>query len=236
MALGADGIEVDVQLTKDLCPVIIHDRTVDRTTNGSGYVGHFTLEQIRRLDAGSWFNQKYPQRASAAFIGAKVPTLEEVIDLTAEPRPRLYLDVKYSEWPVELATAVYGLVDRKACWDQVFFTSSDHLSLGVMKQVKPRGRTAHLFDWRWATKGAKYILSIAHQWQADEISLHHSICTSRLIQKAHQQGLKVVVWSINQRRLMRRFIRSAVDAIITNFPEQLKSELGGDFFAEEQHD
>jgi glycerophosphoryl diester phosphodiesterase len=227
LALGVDGIEVDVQLTKDLVPVIIHDRTVDRTTNGSGRVSSLTLDEIRRLDAGSWFNQKYPRRASELFIDLKVPRLEEVIDITASTQSRLYLDVKYATWPVELASAVYGIVERKACWDRVFFTSSDHFSLGVMKHVKPDGRTAPLFDWRWAAKGAPHIVSLAQQWQADEVSLHHTICTNRLIHMAHQQGLKVVVWSINQRRLMRQFIRSAVDAIITNFPGQLRQELAG---------
>lgn len=236
LALGVDGIEVDVRLTKDLVPVIIHDRTVDRTTNGSGRVSRFTFAEIRRLDAGSWYNEKYPRRASAAFRGLKVPRLEEVIDMTAATQSRLYLDVKYARWPVELASAVYGIVERKGCWDRVFFTSADHLSLGVMKQVKPDGRTAPLFDWRWAAKGANHIISLAQQWQADEVSLHHAICTRRLIKLAHQQGLKVVVWSINQRRLMRQFIRSAVDAIITNFPEQLKRERAGDGLWRDHHD
>ncbi|MBI3952284.1 MAG: hypothetical protein HY314_17680 [Acidobacteria bacterium] len=234
--LGADGIEVDVQLTRDLIPVIIHDHTVDRTTDGSGYVSDFSLGEIRRLDAGSWFNQKHPRRASEAFVGLKLPTLEVVIDLTAETKRRLYLDVKYSEWPAELAWAVYGVVDRKGCWDRVRFTSSDHFSLGIMKQVKPRGRTAPLFDWRWATKGTKDILDVARRWQADELSLHYTVCTSKLVRTAHEQGLEVVVWSINQRPLMRQFIRCAVDAIITNFPERLQEELYGDSLRRSHHD
>ncbi|CAG0947487.1 partial Glycerophosphodiester phosphodiesterase, partial [Anaerolineae bacterium] len=77
LELGADGIELDVTLTKDNVPVVIHDDKVDRTTNGHGLVKDLMLDQIKQLDAGSWFNEK--------FRGEKIPTLAEVLD-TIAPR------------------------------------------------------------------------------------------------------------------------------------------------------
>ena len=76
----------------------------------------------------------------------------------------------------------------------------------------------------------------AKQWQADEVSLHYRICTNALVEKAHQLGLGVVVWTVNQRRLMRQFVRNAVDAIITNFPEQLQGERSGELLRRSDHD
>jgi glycerophosphoryl diester phosphodiesterase len=80
---GADYVEFDVRTTADGVPVVIHDRTVDRTTDGSGHVWDLTVDEVRGLDAGSWF--------SPAYAGARVPLLEEVLDL---PSPALLLEIK----------------------------------------------------------------------------------------------------------------------------------------------
>jgi glycerophosphoryl diester phosphodiesterase len=236
MAVKADGIEVDVQLTKDDALVIIHDRAVDRTTDGRGPVNGLTLCEIRQLDAGRWFNRTVPPLASEAFVGLTVPTLEAVIDLTAEANLRLYLDVKYAKWPEPLPSMICQIITGKNCWDRVILTSSDHASLCTMKKVEPRARTAHLFDWRSAKKGARYILRLAEKWRADELALHHAVCSDELIERAHLHGLTVAVWTVNQRRMMRRFLKSAVNAIMTDFPERLQSELSGDDFWRSNHD
>lgn len=78
--MKADSIELDVHLTKDQIPVVIHDETVNRTTDGKGYVKNMTLEQLRQLDAGSWFNQAYPMFARDLYTGLTIPTLDEVFD------------------------------------------------------------------------------------------------------------------------------------------------------------
>ncbi len=75
---GADGVELDAKLTSDGHVIVIHDTSVDRTTNGKGRVASFALEETRKLDAGSWFNEKY--------IGTKVPLLEEVFDLVGKDK------------------------------------------------------------------------------------------------------------------------------------------------------
>lgn len=76
--MHGDYNEIDLQMTKDGKLIALHDEKVDRTTNGTGLVKDYTLEQIKQLDAGSWFNEKYPQYANPEYSGLKVPTLEEV--------------------------------------------------------------------------------------------------------------------------------------------------------------
>jgi glycerophosphoryl diester phosphodiesterase len=78
--MEADYLEIDLQMTKDGVLVALHDFTVDRTTNGTGAVTDMTLAEIKKLDAGSWFNQKYPDMANLDYIGAPIPTFQEVID------------------------------------------------------------------------------------------------------------------------------------------------------------
>ncbi len=78
--MKGDYIEIDLQMTQDGHLICMHDETLDRTTNGSGRVKDYTLAQIKDLDAGSWFNEKYPQYASRRLAGQQVPTLDEVLD------------------------------------------------------------------------------------------------------------------------------------------------------------
>ena len=100
LEIGVDLVEVDVHLTADGHPVVIHDRTVDRTTDGIGAVETMTLDQIRMLDAGSWFDP--------AFRGERIPTLEEALDL-AHRRALLLVEVKTEEAAEAAVTAVRSL-------------------------------------------------------------------------------------------------------------------------------
>src|SRR4051812_24485841 len=79
--MGADGFELDVQLTGDDQIVVIHDGSVNRTTNGTGRIAELSLSQLKRLDAGSWFNRTKPRRAKRQYATERIPTLDEVLDL-----------------------------------------------------------------------------------------------------------------------------------------------------------
>src|SRR5438093_1650322 len=97
LEMKADYLELDVQMTKDGEIVAIHDSLVDRTTNGKGAIGKITLAQLKELDAGSWFNRTYPEKASREFAGQRVPTLQEVIDLAKNSGAGLYIETKNPE-------------------------------------------------------------------------------------------------------------------------------------------
>jgi glycerophosphoryl diester phosphodiesterase len=94
--LEADYLEVDLQLTKDGILVAIHDYTVDRTTNGSGAITDMTLDEIKQLDAGSWFNKKFPDMAQEEYIGLRIPTFQEIIDEFGDS-VNYYLETKKPE-------------------------------------------------------------------------------------------------------------------------------------------
>ncbi|PWA12889.1 glycerophosphodiester phosphodiesterase [Pueribacillus theae] len=91
--LAADFIEIDLQMTRDGVLVAMHDDKVDRTTNGKGLVSSYTLDELKELDAGSWFNKKYPKEASDSYVGAKVPTLEEIFQRFGN-RVNYYIETK----------------------------------------------------------------------------------------------------------------------------------------------
>ena len=88
--LGADFIEIDLQMTKDNHLVALHDKTVDRTTNGEGQANSFLLDEIKTLDAGSWFNEKYPEFADPAYQNLSIPTFEEILKHFRNIRELLY--------------------------------------------------------------------------------------------------------------------------------------------------
>lgn len=141
-AAGADRIETDLGLTKDGVVVLMHDRTVDRTTDGSGPVHVLTLAEIRELDAGSWKDD--------AFRGERVPTLEEAIELAREHGGLLNLEIKTSGRPSYLVrdtvAAAVALVHELAAEDMVMFSSFDLAALALVREQDPNLRLG-LLDW-----------------------------------------------------------------------------------------
>src|SRR5689334_9851474 len=93
--MDADGFELDVQLSKDDQLVVIHDGSVNRTTNGTGRISDLTLAQLRRLDAGSWFNSVRPRRAKHQYVGERIPILDEVLDLARHHNSAVYIELKF---------------------------------------------------------------------------------------------------------------------------------------------
>lgn len=138
---GADRLEMDLSLTRDGEVVLIHDSTVDRTTDGSGPVSLFRLDQLRRLDAGSWKSQE--------FAGARIPTLREVIRL-ADASVTLNLEIKVVNVAAEevretIATAL-GVVDEEEAGERVVFSSFSIDALRAVRSVNPSRRLL-LIDW-----------------------------------------------------------------------------------------
>jgi glycerophosphoryl diester phosphodiesterase len=206
--LGADGLEFDVQVTKDGVPVVIHDEWLERTTNGKGFVNEKTLAELRALDAGSWFDPK--------FAGERIPTLEEVI---AEFGRDLFLNIElknsFLEMP-QLEEKTVGLIREYGIEETVIVSSFDHESMLHLHNIAPDLRTGLLYDCRLvdAPDYAKRISSAA---------LHPLFATVRkdLVQSAHQNGLEVNVWTVNEEAHLQMMIQLGVDSIITNFPDRL---------------
>ncbi|WP_313429714.1 glycerophosphodiester phosphodiesterase [Siminovitchia terrae] len=109
--LGADYIEIDLQMTKDGHLVALHDETVDRTTNGTGQVSEMTLEEIKRLDAGTWFNEENPDNAQESYKGEQIPTLKEVFEEFGH-EVNYYIETKKPERKDQMENALVSLLDE----------------------------------------------------------------------------------------------------------------------------
>ncbi len=212
-ALGARFIETDLQITRDARVIAIHDLTLERTTSGKGQVHFLTLEQIRALDAGAWFGGK------KAFSGERVPTLEEILEFAKEQDIIFYLEIKSgSAWGIEHAV-VAALRDQNAS-ARVVILSFDPGSIETVHQLDTTMMTGFLCEHPVGDLVERTVRAGARQLVA-----RGDLLTPGVVEKAHQAGLQVVAWTINDPEQMRRLIAIGVDGIMTDYPERLLSVL-----------
>ncbi|WP_150266806.1 glycerophosphodiester phosphodiesterase [Paenibacillus tepidiphilus] len=200
-------MEIDVQLTRDGVPVVIHDFTLDRTTNGHGKVKDMDYEHIRRLDAGGWKGR--------AFRGEKVPSLEEVLDL-AHGRLRLNIELKTSGamYP-GLEQAVIDLVNKRGMREEVVLTSFDLGALRRIKELEPRFQTGLIFDSRSGDLPGKL-----SELDCSFLSISFARITPVLAKLLAERGIRMMAWTVNKTKEMRRLAAMHSDIMIcTNRPD-----------------
>jgi glycerophosphoryl diester phosphodiesterase len=216
VALDTDGIEFDVHLSADGVTVVIHDYTVDATTDGSGRVSEMTLAQIKQLDAGSHFD--------SAFAGERIPTLEEVLQAFGN---RLLLNIELkSTSPHDngLERAVIALVEEHGLASRVLFSSFNPFSLRRAKKIAPHILTGLLY-------APDLPLYLSRAWLAP-LAPHearhpqHTMIDARYMDWARRHGYRVNTWTVDDPGEMRRLIDLKVDGIITNVPDVLRDVLG----------
>ena len=244
LALGADGVEMDVQLSADGHPVVIHDASVNRTTNGAGAVSRLTLDQLQSLDAGSWFERRLTKRPRLRTLARRisaeagdafqtlsrqpVPTLEAVLSLLAGAGlQRIYVELKGSPATRQaLLEAVLSLVRTFRVERSVTLLSFDHAIVRSAKEISGGIRTAATFPARGRRLiSTRSIIRAAEHAGVDEVALHFGLATRRAIEILHQHGLSVSGWTANSKLGMRRLVACGVDSIMTNFPNRLREIL-----------
>lgn len=231
IAQGADGIELDVQMTRDGEVVVIHDETVGRTTDGRGRVSDLTLDALRRLDAGSWFNRAYPRRARSEYVGLKVPTLDEVLAMVRPTPLILCIELKpQRERVAQMIGATLSAVRKAEMDDRVVYASFDHELMKQLKKQAPHAHTALLYDPRKMRAGwsAREILRPAEAASARWVSLHYTLARPRVIAAVRRAGLGAAVWTVNSKALSRLLAALRVDALITNRLEKVKEAVSED--------
>jgi glycerophosphoryl diester phosphodiesterase len=226
MSEGADGIEFDVRLAQDGVPVIIHDATLRRTARIDRSVSKLTSTQLIAIDAGSWFNDKFPQLAQPEFALEKIPTLEQLFALTAGSTQLLYLEMKSeADQDRALAAAVVQMIRKHALADRVIVESFNLSSLQEVKAIDNGIRTAALFEPRIERPTSLIrrmkLLELAVGADADEIALHHSLVNARLVQGAVEARLPVVLWTVDDPSWIERGSALGIRALITNHPARL---------------
>ncbi len=204
---GADMCELDVRLSRDGVAVVIHDETVDRTTDGRGAVAAMTLESLKRLDAGARF--------APEFRGERIPTLDEVFKLTAG---RCGLDVELKVAGVE--AAVCGIIRSHRALETSMVSSFDWNALGRARAIEPALRVGLLAENR-----PQRLLEAAVAMKADAVNPRFQMVNAEFCFAAHARGLKVYAWTVDAPGAMRALIASGVDAIATNYPERMRKLL-----------
>jgi glycerophosphoryl diester phosphodiesterase len=207
---GAQMCELDVRLTADEVAVVIHDATVDRTIDGQGQVASMSLAEIRPLDAGRKFG--------AAFNGARIPTLDEVLTLA---KGRCALNVELKGTGVE--REVCRLVRAHGAIADTIVSSFDWDSLAAARELEPELGLGVLAD-----KGAGAMLEAALRLRAVSVNPRYDIVRPAMVERAHGAGLKVLVWTIDEAVRMRQMIAMGVDGIMTNYPARLAALLKAD--------
>jgi glycerophosphoryl diester phosphodiesterase len=219
--LGATAIETDVQMSRDGHLLLIHDGTLRRTTDGRGRVSSKTFEELRRLDAGSWFPKRLLKRrhGERRFAGERIPAIEELFALAREHKLSLYLEIKTPcragiERALVAAIRNNGLQDSCAiiCFDAEVLRRvrkiDSEISLGYLCEKRIASAVT-----RAANLGARFILP-----RADRVS-------ARLIADARANGLHIVTWTVDKSLQMKRLIALGLDGIMSDFPDRLAAAV-----------
>jgi len=212
--LGADSIELDVRLSLDGVPVVIHDDRVDRTTNGSGPVEGLTCEELRRLDAGSWFSPR--------FTGERIPLLAEVVDLLAGRDMLLNVELKSDGRIEDLAAATLDVLTPRLKRQEPTVVSSfdEQLIAAVLERVDTGAVPAALIG------DAHRILPAARRLGIGWIHAEYHSAAPDVIRAAHAAGLKVTVWTVNEPWTYVEWVRRGVDKLCTDCPARFLAAAG----------
>jgi len=197
-ALGyaVDMIEVDVRETRDGQIVVIHDETLERTTNGRGYVHQMSFSELRKLDAGK---------------GERIPTLQEVIDLV-KGRVGLVIELKDST----TADKVAEILAENNFTDQTLVTSFIHSAVKTIKELNPQLKTGVIF------RSAPIKPSqLALDANANALFPYYKYVTTQMIEDAHNNQLTANVWTVDTREEIEHYVRMGVDGVVTNKPDLL---------------
>lgn len=203
LALGADAIEIDVHCTRDGVPVLIHDTTVDRTTDGHGAIAALALRQARKLDAG----------------GERIPTLREALD-EVRGRALMVLEIK----PPGIEEAVLAVVRRAKALDWCAVHSFRPKVVQRVRALEPR-MPCTLLTGGDGAKDARKLFTLALSLGAQGIAVHHEAVTPELVRAASLRELRVSTWTVNKRNDVRRVAAAGVAALTTDYPDRARRWL-----------
>lgn len=210
LAIGVDAIEVDVHCSADRVPVLIHDATVDRTTDGTGAVAEMTLEQLRALDAGC-------RAQGGGFAGERIPTLAEALALT-RGRCLLIVEVKAPGIEREVAELIAAEPGDVMVWSFLADVAAG------LRELVPAVPCARLSPPLAGPAGDLFAATLRAGLQA--VSVHHTSVDAALVRAAALRGLTVYSWTADDPADQQRLAAAGVAGIVTNVPDILRRVLG----------
>ncbi|MUV39710.1 Glycerophosphodiester phosphodiesterase [Lentibacillus sp. JNUCC-1] len=206
---GAEGIETDVQLTKDHVPVLIHDERINRTTNGSGYVKDYTFNELKQFDAGGWFDK--------SFSGTGIISLDDFLNWLSD-KP-LYLNLELKNNKIEykdLEVIVVEHLNHYRILNDTTLSSFNPHSIERLNQMNPEIDTALLVSKK---RGAD-VVQKAHSIGAKSLHIKYKFLTPALAAQCRQKNIALRVFTVNSSRRMAHCFQTACTGIFTDLPDK----------------
>lgn len=215
--IGVDGVECDVHCTKDGQVVVIHDNMLNRTTDTKGIIKEMMLDEVKKADAGSWFD---PQ-----FADQRIPTLAEVLKLT-KGKVITVIEIK----PDNITDRVVREIENAKAVDDVVLQSFHPSVVRNAQELNPQIPRALLASGRKSIRklsGILHLIQKAAEVGAGVLNLSSKIITPHLVKESHRRGTGVWAWTIDDEAEMKRLAAMGVDGITSNYPKTLRSALLG---------
>ena len=233
VALGADGIELDVRLARNGVPVVIHDASLRHTAGRKEIVTKLTSEELARIDVGSWFNRSHRDLAQPGYPKETIPTLDQVFALLQnQPRREVvtYVEMKTTRQKAsneQLAGAVVEVIRARDFQQRVVVISFNLTVLRLVRELAPSLRTGALFGPRQrATRSVGKLISETVGCGAKEILLHHLVAKAGLVERARAANLTPVVWTVDDPNWLLRAQTEGIHALMTNDPARMLENRG----------
>jgi glycerophosphoryl diester phosphodiesterase len=223
--MNGDYIEIDLQMTKDGELIALHDETIDRTTDKKGLVKNLNLKEIKKLDAGSWFNRAYPEKKSTEYSGLQIPTLKEVLDRFG-PDSKFFIETKSPEvYPgmeeklIEILNE-YNLTGAHQTFGKVVVQSFSADSLRKLHQMNESIPLVQLLSYYAPAVITDSEVSKIKEY-AVGVGLHYTAISPGYIQKITKSGLMIFPYTVNEKEDMKMLLDWGVTGMFTNYPDRL---------------
>lgn len=225
-ASGAEGLEFDVRLSKDGVPVVIHDATLERVGELRSKVSDLTLEELKQIDVGSWFDRKHKKRQRTDHSGERIPTLDEVLELAKASDGPLYIELKCDQVSDAEATAraVCGLIGDSPALPRMIVKSFRPAAVMAVRSLLPGVTTAALFSPAilMILRRRRHMIDLAREFGADQLSLHYSLAAKHIVRMA---AMPVTVWTVDDPKWIAKCERRGIGALITNDPARFAATM-----------
>lgn len=215
----ADGFETDVHLTSDGVPVICHNYTIDKTSDGKGAIASNTLDYLKRFDFGSYFHHSYK--------GIEIPTLEEFLTLSEKANLKvLNIEIKSPKnKDYIIVDKILDAVKAHGLFDKLLISSFDPDLLVYIKDKDENCKTGFLYSPDKPITYKRVLgneIGFAKSIDADALHPHQMFVTQKLIDEAHENGIMVNPWTVNKEKDIIKLVNMGVDGVITDVPNIAK--------------
>lgn len=233
--MGADGLELDIQLSKDGEIVVIHDETIDRTSNGSGWVKDLTLAELKSFDynyqngmniggINSGTSEKRElKKVYPEYDFSEIPTMREVFELIAPTDLTINIEVKTGVvfYP-RIEEKILAMVRDFSMEDRVIYSSFNHSTVVRIKELNPDAEVGFLY-----ADGPIGVVEYAKKHGVD--ALHPALYNLRypdFVKDCKESGIKIHTWTVNEASYMKMCLQYGIEAIITNYPDVARGIAG----------